>query len=83
MPRLKHAVTGSVVNVPDSLVADLGGEWRPLDTPEPEPEAGSDQPEQETPEPEPEAGSDQPEQETPEPEPEAGEARKKPVRAKK
>lgn len=67
MPRLKHAVTGSVVNVPDSLVADLGGEWRPLDTPEPGPEAGSDQPEQET----------------PEPEPEAGEARKKPVRAKK
>lgn len=40
MPRLKHAVTGSVVNVPDSLVADLGGEWRPLDTPEPGPEAG-------------------------------------------
>lgn len=39
MPRLVHPKMGSIVNVPDSLVADLGGEWRPLDTPEPEPEA--------------------------------------------
>ena len=77
MPRLIHTRTGSIVNVPGSLVADLGGEWRlpdaPDPTPGPEPEAEAEQ----AAGPEPEAEAEQAAG------PEPGPAPKKPARAKK
>lgn len=32
MPRYRDALTGSTVNIPESLAAELGGQYRPVET---------------------------------------------------